>query len=131
MINNLDHPELSTPADLINNLNRATIDLMGEISGAFKDGKTHLGPFGNTWAVVHTTGYLGIGPANKLSLGWKFFYSDTYDQGAVVIHEAFHLFSGNLFAGYGGIQDLDLWKAAGVSSTDELNRDINTNCPQN
>jgi len=129
IITKLGISSLSSPSDLLKHLNDATYDVMGDQNGDFAHGPANFGPNGTIVAETNTTWIVGTGPANKVTLGFKFFSSS--DPGAVLIHEAFHLFSGVLTFGapFNGLSDDTLYKEAGVTSAEAFNKNISDNCP--
>jgi hypothetical protein len=128
IIDKLGISSLSSPSDLVKHLNDATYDVMGDVNGDFAHGPAQYGPNGNIVALTTTSGFLGTGTANKVVFGAKFF--DSADPGSVLIHEAFHLFSGSLIFGadFNDLSDSTLFKAAGVGSGKEFNQLIHDNC---
>jgi hypothetical protein len=143
LISALTEDSLLTPNSLIAHVNDATYDLAGDTHGNWHTGSMAFGPNGKTWAeATSSSNITGIGPLNNVQLGYQFFYGTGQRRSTVLIHEAFHLFSGWEYGLWkSGIVDADLWKAAStvynqehgvdnysVSGTPEFNRLIDEHC---
>lgn len=132
VIKTLNIPGLETPDDLIDHLYAAQVEVMGHLTGTALGRANDFGPQGNVWAQVTSSGFGGTGMADKLVLGYQFFYGSRFDPAAVLIHEAFHLFSGYLVLGYEAtsLSDTALSNAFGVHSAAEVNDKILAHCPK-
>jgi hypothetical protein len=100
VINNLGQPGLKSPADLLQNLAKANIIVMGENNPPPATSSSYFGPGGSTFiqaASANTISGNLWGQTNTLYFGWRYFYDDPYDKVNQLIHESFHLFSGRNF----------------------------------